>query len=494
MNILVIIDHYGWAYHMQARGLQKHSKHQITIKACNDVKKKDIAGADIVHVWSWTNLPTVYNKVPLLKKRKIIAGSWSTIFPEDIYKKYMGPDYPPPNLKNVEAMIISDRRIYDKIMSGEINKPNIKFYFSPHQVDGDLFSPNHVEHEGYILGWVGDARRPDKRVELLDKLDYPVKVRSTNIPKYFRKNRSLEEIRDFYNSLDVYVFVSDATVEGGISLTILEAMACGLPVISTNHGSELKNILEPEWIIPCQPEDQVVKLVNEKLRLLEENPKLREKIGERNRKKALECSWKKVAKQYDRIYDQFGLRYVLIQEVKKKQMVEFLNGVRDRFINDQNDETLYFWGDWTIDGEDMILRPLERFGYACLDGDNVVAIVYFLRLGPQFGYGDRCVYPAGVTRKDYRGRGIGTKLYELSESLIRSLGMERISMAPRCDIKTGVTYNELSPIVFKYGTWKEVERQIIVSEPQALKLKKNEGWNKRKCVVIRYIKELKECL
>lgn len=482
----MIIDHYGWAYNMQARGLQKYSKHEIIIKACNDVTQKDIDKADIVHVWSWTNLPTIYGRRLSFGNRKIISGSWSTVFPEDVYKKYMGPNYPPPSLNNVESMIISDRRVYNKVITENI-KPNIKFYFSPHQVDTDIFCPISIKHKGYVLGWVGDAKRPDKRAKLLDKLKYPIKVRSTNIERYFVKDRSLEEIRDFYHSLDVYIFVSNAAVEGGISLTILEAMACGLPVISTNHGSELKNVLGSKWIIPCQPEEQVIKLMNEKLELLEKNPKLRKKIGRRNRKKALEFSWKKIAKQYDRVYNQFGLKYTQLKDVNIQQ---FLNEVKDKFISDPKDETLYILGEWNIkDGNLVLDTKWKRYGYACLDKNQVVGILYFRWLSPDFGFGNKCAYIAGVVKEGYRGRGIGTSLYRLTESLAREMDAERVFSANRHDLNAK-SFTALTNIILKAG-FKEIDSYPIISEPKGLILKKSNIWNKRKCIQKRFMKELK---
>jgi hypothetical protein len=64
--------------------------------------------------------------------------------------------------------------------------------------------------------------------------------------------------------------------------TVLEAMACGLPVISTDVGS-LSLLIEPEWLVPIWPDEKVIEQMNKKLDLLSKDKKLRQFVGNRNR-------------------------------------------------------------------------------------------------------------------------------------------------------------------------------------------------------------------
>jgi len=488
MKVLVIVDSYGWAYHMQTRGLQKYSRNEIIIRKLSDVTTTDIDNADIVHVWSWTNIISIQH---MIGKRKIVTGSWSTLLPtEEEYGKYMGSGIS-PNLSIIESIIISDRRLYEKIRKENL-MPNVKVYFSPHQVDTELFKPNPIKHEGFVLGWCGNADRPDKRVELLKELRYPVKVRSLHSNQHLVKERSLKEIVDFYNGLDAYVFVSDATIEGGVSLTILEAMACGLPIVSTNHGSEIKRLLDSDWIIPCNPPKTMIGQMNKKLAMLKANVRLREKVGERNRKKLFDegVSWKQLAMLYDEVYAEMrlDLKYVTIGDVGVKELQEFLNHTKDDFIN-TDDDSLYLLGEWKVEGNNLVL-PHINVGYACLDKEKIVGIFYWRKLPENFGYGSKCLYPASIVRIDYRGKGIGTRLYELTEALVIKQGWEKLFIANRHNLN-GESFSYITKIIQKHG-FKKVKEYEMFSNPKGLELKKSDVWNKRKCIMKVFVKELKQ--
>lgn len=84
---------------------------------------------------------------------------------------------------------------------------------------------------------------------------------------------------DFYCSIDVLVLTSKSE---SMPRVILEAMACGLPVVSTNVGS-ICLLLDKEWLIDPYPREQVISQMNDKLDLLTDR-NLRLKVGERNRK------------------------------------------------------------------------------------------------------------------------------------------------------------------------------------------------------------------
>jgi len=74
---------------------------------------------------------------------------------------------------------------------------------------------------------VGDGPYYSKLKELIEKLDIKQKIE-------FIKSVPNEELASFYNSADIFV---SPLKQGGISITMLEAMACGLPVIATKRGS-----------------------------------------------------------------------------------------------------------------------------------------------------------------------------------------------------------------------------------------------------------------
>ncbi len=88
---------------------------------------------------------------------------------------------------------------------------------------------------------------------------------------------SVEDIRDAYARADV--FLAPIRIGGGTRLKILEAMAAGLPIVSTTVGAEGLDIKDGENILLADdPQDFA-----EKIDTLLKNPALRDKIGSAGR-------------------------------------------------------------------------------------------------------------------------------------------------------------------------------------------------------------------
>ncbi len=102
-----------------------------------------------------------------------------------------------------------------------------------------------------------------------------------------------------YREADIFVFPSLAE---GLPLVILEAMAAGLPIITTRVGSLPEFLADGEnclYVSPSDVDDIVEKLIN-----LVENKGLRENMGEANRTKAKELFEKEVfVENLIRIYE-----------------------------------------------------------------------------------------------------------------------------------------------------------------------------------------------
>jgi glycosyltransferase involved in cell wall biosynthesis len=102
--------------------------------------------------------------------------------------------------------------------------------------------------------------------------------------------KSSEEVREYYQQSDCYLLTSFAE---GTPTSALEAMACGLPIVSSNAGG-LGNIVkdyENGFVINDFDKSRYIQM----LQLLKNNVDLRKKIFEINRALAQHYKWDNVA-------------------------------------------------------------------------------------------------------------------------------------------------------------------------------------------------------
>lgn len=103
------------------------------------------------------------------------------------------------------------------------------------------------------------------------------------------------KLRDFYSSADVFVFPSDYE---GFGLPVLEAMACGTPVVAINRSS-IPEVVGSAGIL-CEPGAQELAEGVEKAASSE---KLRRILSIKGVARAKPFTWKKTAKAYLELYE-----------------------------------------------------------------------------------------------------------------------------------------------------------------------------------------------
>ena len=102
----------------------------------------------------------------------------------------------------------------------------------------------------------------------------------------------------FYQDLDLYL---NSSVHEGVPISILEAMAHGLPVVAPNVGG-IAEIVESE-VEGYLLEDRNPVAFAEKCLLLYENIRLREEMSQAAREKVTRAfSAEKMAEQYHKLY------------------------------------------------------------------------------------------------------------------------------------------------------------------------------------------------
>lgn len=283
MRILVVIDQYGWAFDFAARGIKKYSKHDVVIKRWSDVVKPN--QYDCVFYMNRSCLmATPHSRRATIKNKCVgIRGGLPL----------MSCDQPIMGWKNAPNQINTYNYLKDKY-------PNEKIYLCRNAVDTEIFKPIKRPKNRFGVGWAGNPTQPTKQYKLLFELNYPIEMQKRWGVQFFKKDRSRQEMVDFYSSIDVYINVS---YQEGFSMTLLEAAATTLPIVCTNAGGHAE-FVDSEWVIPSRPPSTVIKEMNRKLRILKTNPKLRLELGQKNLRKVLDkWTWKKTTKKYDYMFE-----------------------------------------------------------------------------------------------------------------------------------------------------------------------------------------------
>jgi len=283
LNIAKIIDQWGWSYYFVNLEQQKYSCHNIIIQRYDEIK---LSGLDLFYVHSpdiSSIVRTAFSALAQKQNLKMIGGYGGQVH------QYMWPDY----VKTIVALSPQTLQFARQMYQGKV------VLFLPESVDDCFFQPNKIEHEGFRVGFAGRLSEV-KRPAILDALKYPVIKKCDWGAKFFTKERTLAPMQDFYNSIDVLVLVSKTEA---MPRVVMEAMACGVPVVSTNVGS-IPMMLDKEWIVPDMPEDEVIKQVNNKLEMLECDSRLRLEVGTRNRRRVeSHLSWRVNASVWDRTFN-----------------------------------------------------------------------------------------------------------------------------------------------------------------------------------------------
>ncbi|MDO8641782.1 MAG: radical SAM protein [Nitrosarchaeum sp.] len=283
LNVCKMIDQFGWAYYFVAKEQQKYSVHNITYTKLMSFIEEKIS-ADVVYIHS----PDInYKKITAFNSQirqqgvKIIGG-----YGGESSLKYDDVDV-------IVAISIKHLRFLKSLY------PDKPVVFMPESIDTQYFTPSIKPSNSAIrVGWAG-CIRDVKRTHLLDQLNFNVVKQHDWGKEFFVDGRNLENMLNFYHSIDVLVLTSETEC---MPRVVLEAMACGLPVVATNVGC-ISLLLDNRWITPVFPENTVVANMNQKLQLLQD-PNLRQSVGQRNREYVEKYfSWAANQKLWDKMFE-----------------------------------------------------------------------------------------------------------------------------------------------------------------------------------------------
>ena len=156
-----------------------------------------------------------------------------------------------------------------------------------------------IERKGY--SFLIEALRDNQQVELIligegdlaGELKYLAK--KNNVRVNFMGRVPHENVPDYLRKADIFILPS---LNEGMSNSVLEAMASGLPIITTDTGGS-KELVRKNGIIVNKASSEDIKHA---IGYYYKNKELIKKHGNESRKLAENMSWRSIARQYLEVY------------------------------------------------------------------------------------------------------------------------------------------------------------------------------------------------
>jgi glycosyltransferase involved in cell wall biosynthesis len=235
---------------------------------------------------------------------------------QDVYKIRFWEKYYWSKADRLFAVSEEDREAMVKLV------PKKKVGIIPNGVDGEYFSEKKIERKSppRVLYGVTNFEwmQNQEATEILIKEAWPkikkgfpkarVWIVGRKMPEWLKKiakeridieiTENIPDARDAYRTASV--MVAPIKGAGGTRLKILEAMASGLPVVSTTIGLAGLKVKDGENVLIA---DTPAKLAEKAVMLLR-NPKKAKVIGEKGRQHVRKYfDWMSVVKLHDPIYE-----------------------------------------------------------------------------------------------------------------------------------------------------------------------------------------------
>ncbi len=329
-KIAIIIDKEGWALDNASKEIKRYLSEFYDI----DIIPNDIFGDNaiklflyikdydlIFFMWrgiiSWLysdfskdyidKLGLEYNEFlqKYVKEKKILTGVYDHLFLDSEQER---TDFV---LKNVKSYLVCSQKL-KKIYDNFEKKPSNVISDG---VDLELFKMTNInkykaeDNRTIIIGWCGNSKFVDDKDDDLKGLNRIIKPAIEEL-KNEGYNVELEvadrninfiphnQMREYYNRIDIYVCASRTE---GHPAPVLEAMACGVPVISTDVGivPEVFGKKQKEFIIERSKDDLKNKIIN-----ILKNKKVLKELSEENLQQIQKWSWQNKAELYRKFFEE----------------------------------------------------------------------------------------------------------------------------------------------------------------------------------------------
>jgi len=284
-KLLFVADQRGWAYDNRCNELKKHlPEYDIDITYFHEMPAIDHDKYDLIYFAGYILIGEGRN-IPRLKVVTSLAGM--VTYTAEEAARYINQSFA-CSVFNRDHF----RAIYEHTDSA--------LFYIPNGVDTELFKPAELPKD-LVIGWAGHSKHKGKRLDWLQ-----VACKNMNVPLVIQ-DRDVnyiphDKMPEFYHQLSCYACVSESE---GSNNSILEAAACGVPIITTpcgNYQSIVQN--DGGYILRSDLSD-----LEDKINLMKHA--IRENMSHKLRIRILNgWTWKQRAKQYKEMFD-----YVLQNQI-----------------------------------------------------------------------------------------------------------------------------------------------------------------------------------
>jgi glycosyltransferase involved in cell wall biosynthesis len=217
------------------------------------------------------------------------------------------------HLNKLDGVVVVSRN-QSEYFQGIVDEGKVTFI--PHGVDTDFFRPGQRENKKkrkclFIGRWFRDFETLREVVKIVSEADADIEFTIVTTVKGLEQVEGLkgaeilcgvpeDELVELYQSSSLLVLpLIDSTANN----SILEALACGLPIIATDVGG-VRDYLDENCAVLAEPKNAEA-MAQKVFGLIDDEQRL-EQIGNNARNKALEFSWPVIAQKltefYSRLY------------------------------------------------------------------------------------------------------------------------------------------------------------------------------------------------